>query len=106
MVDGEFANYDAPPCTTLEMRGPCLVYVLTAPTTGTLTARVDYDALYYGILLEVKIDNTTFKTNAHPWSPVIGRLAVTAGRTYQIAVGIWGADEGPVGKFKLSTALE
>ena len=82
------------------------MFVLTVPRSGTLSARVDYDAFFYDIILVLRIDGTLFEPQAPIWSPVTGRLSVTAGGTYQIAVGLAGSGNDGGGKFRLTTALE
>jgi hypothetical protein len=81
--------------------GNPLIYQLTAPSGGTLVTQLTFDPTgEAGVKLMLTIDecampepsssrcrsDAQFLGSAPNWSPVVGRVAVSAGRTYRLIV--------------------
>jgi hypothetical protein len=77
------------------------VYELTAPSTGTLVARVSYEP---GQAVVLYLADQVFESD----TPIVGRLPVVAGRQYRVEVAIgdfWGYGDVFV-RFVLTTSIE
>jgi len=85
---------------------PCRQYRLTATATGTLVVRLTWDPFHNGVLLMLRLDSHDLTGSAPPWSPIIGRLPVTAGQSYVIGVELAGQDWFGGDSFVLETAME
>ena len=81
-------------------------YTFTAATSGTLVLEVSYDAFFWDVILEIQTGTIVSRPTASPWSPVVARLAVTSGQTYDLRVGIAGAGGPPTAEYKLKVSLE
>jgi hypothetical protein len=81
-------------------------YSFTAPRTGTLVLEVSYDAFRWDAMLEIQVGTVVTRRMDSPWSPVVARIAVTSGQTYDVTVGIWAAGGPPWVEYKLKVSLE
>lgn len=65
-----------------------LTYEVTAPSNGTLVARLAWDPRLTGARLGLGIGDTAFHNSFYlpSSSPVVGRVEVQAGRTYRVSV--------------------
>lgn len=87
--------------------GPWMFYELTSPGTGTLVVRLSWDPAT-GAKLTIEVANVNFAGSFPNWSPVLGRVPVTAGQRYLLKidqVSPWDYDFS-VAPFVLSTAFE
>ena len=100
-------NPSDPPCTIVQHPWPvpCRHFLVTAPASGTLVAKVTWDVDYTGMLLMLRMGETDFPPTGRPWSPHVGRMKTVAGQQYRVAVGLAGSDwfGGP---FVLTTSME
>jgi hypothetical protein len=87
-------------------RGEPLIYELTAPTDGTLVARVNWDVWFNGTLLVLVLEAAQFKPVPPNWAPVVGRLQVTAGQNYRLTILPGGSDWIYDDAFVLTTSIE
>jgi hypothetical protein len=85
---------------------PCRFYELTAPASGTLVATLTWDPVATDNILMLKIDDTEFRPQASPWSPVTARVPVVSGQRYSLAVGLVGTGEAGEGPYTLTTKIE
>lgn len=86
--------------------GSRLAYELTAPSSGTLVARLIWDPFLTGSLLRLTVGTTEF-TSAEPnFAPIVGRIPVTAGETYRLTILPGGTDHAYDEPFVLTTSLE
>jgi hypothetical protein len=92
-------------------------FVLTAPSDGTFVVDLSWDPHKGPLVLQLDTIEV-----APPWawpgrpdsSPIVGRLAVIAGRSYRVTVadhplsgaGCWDYDYDAVGAFVLRTSME
>ena len=86
---------------TITSPGGSDVYELTAPSTGTLVARVSYEP---GQAVVLYLADQAFESD----TPIVGRLPVVAGRQYRVEVAIgdfWGYGDVFV-RFVLTTSIE
>jgi hypothetical protein len=81
-------------------------FQLTAPMDGTLVAQLTWDVTLNGTILELTLGQTRFSAQRPVWSPVIGRLPVSAGKSYPVVVSLAGSDWIPDDKFTLTTIIE
>ncbi|HEX2458401.1 MAG TPA: hypothetical protein VHI99_32190 [Vicinamibacterales bacterium] len=87
-------------------KGSPLGFELTAPAGGTLVARLTWDVWYNGTLMVLEMDGTRFKPVGPDWSPVVGRLRVTAGQTCKLVISPGGSDWFYDDAFVLTTSIE
>ena len=100
---------DAGPTCALEgypYGSPCRRYTLTVPKRGTLVAEVRWDPSHTGTLLVLKLDEVAFDPAPPSWSPVVGRVPVTARQQVLLTVVVGGSDWFPDDPFTLTTAVE
>jgi hypothetical protein len=87
--------------------GTPLIYQLTAPSNGTLVARLTWNPHATSRRLTLTLGDQSFPTVSPDWSPVVGRLAVFAGQTYRVRVeeglAFWDYDSV---RFALVTGME
>jgi hypothetical protein len=87
--------------------GTLLTYQLTAPSNGTLTARLSWNHETTSRRLTLTLGDVSFPAEGPDWSPVVGRLAVSAGQSYRVTIeegfAFWDYDTVP---FVLITAIE
>jgi hypothetical protein len=81
-------------------------YTFTAPRSGTLVLEVSYDAFFWDVILEIQAGTIVSRPTDAPWSPVVARLAVSSGETYNLRVRIAGAGGPPTAEYKLKVSLE
>jgi len=91
---------------TISQNEPTFEFQVTAPVDGTLVARLTWDVEANGTLLLLVVDQTSFPARPAEWSPIVGRVAVSAGRPYRITVSLAGSDWIPNDRFTLTTAIE
>ena len=82
------------------------IFELTAPASGVLVARLNWDVWYNGSLLVLGLGEAKFKGSPPAWAPVIGRLQVTSGQTYRLTVSEGGTDWFYDDPFVLTTSME
>jgi hypothetical protein len=66
--------------------GVAPTYTLTAPSNGTLVARLTWDPSLNGAKLMLTIGDHSFMSSAPDWSPLVARVAVSAGQTYAVKI--------------------
>src|SRR5688500_3762504 len=81
-------------------------FELTAPVSGVLTARLNWDVWFNGTLLVLKLEDAAFKGAPPDWAPVTGTLRVTAGGKYRLAVAGGGTDWFYDDEFVLITSID
>jgi hypothetical protein len=87
----------------------CLVraYDVTVPSNGTLVGRLTWNPESLGARLTLALGSAVFPASPPKWSPVVGRLEVSAGQTYRVEVyegeNYWGEYGDP---FVLTISLE
>ena len=86
--------------------GDRLFYELTAPSSGTLVARVTYDPFLTGAFVILTIGSTDFRPAEPNFSPIVGRIPVVAGETYRLTISRGGTDHDYDVPFVLTTSLE
>lgn len=87
----------------LEVHGVSYVYELTAPSSGTLTARLSWDAKQGS--LELSLADTLFPSKS---PPTVGTLVVAAGQKYRVKVADaakWDYDDLKL-SFRLTTSIK
>ncbi len=105
VVDGKVSLRD-PSCTLHNgFPVPCRLFELTARQNGTLIVHLNWDAYYWDSLLLLRIDDLYFSSGPAPFSPIVGRQSVVAGRSYNLAVGMFATGEGTCA-FTLTTVIE
>jgi hypothetical protein len=98
-----------PPCTTNSQGSPvpCRYYAFTPTSSGRLTVTLTYDAIATDTILLLRLEDTNFEPVARPWSPIVGKMDVVAGRRYALEVGLDGTgEEQPYVPYTLTTVLE
>jgi len=86
--------------------GQPLAYEVTPQTSGTLVVRLDWDVWYNGTLMVLDIEGTSFLGKGPEWSPLVGKVQVSAGRTCLLTVKPGGTDWFYNDPFVLTTSIE
>ena len=86
--------------------GSRLTYELIVPSSGTLVARLTWDPFLTGSFLRLTIGSTEFRPAEPTFSPIVGRIPVTAGETYRLTISPGGTDHAYDESFVLTTSLE
>jgi hypothetical protein len=86
--------------------GSRLSYDLTVPSSGTLVARLTWDPFLTDSFLTLMIGSAEFRPTEPNWSPIIGRIVVTARETHRLTIGRGGTGQAYDVPFVLTTSLE
>jgi hypothetical protein len=66
--------------------GNLLMYQLTAPKSGTLVAKLNWDASITGTSLMITVGDQPFHASPREQPSLVGRMAVSAGQTYIVKI--------------------
>jgi hypothetical protein len=86
--------------------GSTLAFELTAPSNGTLVARLTWDPWSHGSLLILTMASTQLRGVDPHWSPIVGKIEVAAGQVYRLTVSKGGTDMWYDEAFVLTTSME
>jgi hypothetical protein len=83
------------------------LYSLVAPADGVLIVRLSWNTASYGTRFVLIVNDLPYSPTGPGWSPIVCRMKVSRGRTYQVRVEShtpWDARNRQ--SFDIATALE